>query len=717
MSETKTFRFWVTCPQGVHGLLKDEIAQITGTSSVGDWHKGVQFEGTIKDGYRVCLWSRLANRVYLALDESGEPGFDNLEGMIKGISWDEHLRPSGTLKVAFTGHLPEIRDTRFGAQKVKDWVVDQIRDKHGVRPNVDKNPDLTIFAQVAKKKMFVGIELTGESLHKRGYRRATGPAPIKENLAAALLLANHWPERAKQGESFLDLMCGSGTILTEAAMIAADYAPALGRTRFGFERWLQHSVSDWKELQEEARARREAGIETMPQVLGYDADGGVIASANDTLERLGLSKQARCYHKALDEWTLPTHWTLKPGLWVSNPPYGERLGEKPILLKTYRRIGEIAREQLQGWQVAMLTSDEVLAREIGLKPEGKRRFFNGPIETTLYNFSSDSDRSVSTQPQANEQVQAFKNRLNKNLKQLKKWVSREGLEAYRVYDADIPEFALAIDVYGDWLHVQEYAPPKSVPEQKAQQRLMQAIEVLADVFETPIDQIAIKRRERQRGSSQYNKNASAGEFFHVDENGVKLEVNLKDYLDTGLFLDHRNSRKWVQDNAQGKRVLNLFCYTGSFTSHAFVGGAKKTVSVDLSKTYLNWAQENLELNGGKAGPNHQFIHADCLKWLEDCKDTFDLIVMDPPTFSNSARMKDTLDVQRDHEFLVTHAMKLLSADGVLVFSNNYKKFYMADELYKQFDIKDISNRSVPQDFKRKQPHRCFEIRHKLPSKN
>lgn len=714
MTNQTQHRFWVTCPQGIHGLLKDELISLNATD-VGDWHKGVTFTGSLVDGYRVCLWSRLANRVYLALSETDEVDFESLEGLVKAVNWDEHVRPTGTLKVNFVGHLPEIRDTRFGAQKVKDWVVDQFRERHGTRPNVDAvEPDLTIFAQVAKKKMFLGLEMTGESLHRRGYRQSTGPAPIKENLAAALLLANDWPARAKQGESFLDLMCGSGTILIEAAMMAADYAPGLGRKNFGFERWLQHSIKEWQALQKEARQRRAEGALNMPTLLGYDADGGVIAKANDTLTQLGLQASARCYHKALDEWSMPTHWAIKPGLWVSNPPYGERLGDKPTLMKTYRQIGELASGELSGWQVGMLTSDEVLAREVGLRPSQKRALYNGPIPTTLYCYSATDARDTQPSAAGREQVQAFTNRIKKNQKQLKKWLNKEVIETYRLYDADIPEFAIAVDCYGDWLHVQEYAAPKNIPEQKTQQRLLNAIDALSDVLDIPVSRIAVKRRERQRGRDQYEKKSESRSFFNVKEYGVTLQVNLTDYLDTGLFLDHRPSRYWLQANAKSQRVLNLFCYTGSFTAHAFVGGAKKTVSVDLSKTYLSWAQRNLELNGGKAGPNHQFIHADCMAWLKDCKDTFDVIVMDPPTFSNSARMKDTLDVQRDHEALVLDAMALLSANGVLVFSNNYQRFRMDDAIYEQFDVKDVTSRSVPKDYSRKRPHRCFEIRHKAP---
>lgn len=712
MSLKPTYQYWVTCPQGVTGLLKQEIESIADVNA-GDWHKGATFTGSIDDGYRVCLWSRLANRVYLALDETTNVSYASLEALVSSIDWSEHVRPTGTIKVAFTGHLPEIRDTRFGAQKVKDWIVDQFREKHGTRPSVDNAPDLTIFVQVAKKKIFLGIEMTGDSLHKRGYRQSTGPAPIKENLAAAMLWASGWPDMAKEKQSFLDLMCGSGTIVVEAAMIAADYAPGLGRPSFAFERWLKHSITAWQSILKDARQRREEGKINMPVVLGYDSDGGVVATANATLQKLGLDTQARCYQKSLEDWTKPTHWTLTPGLWVSNPPYGERLSDKPTLMKTYRQIGLIARGELKDWSVSMLTSEDALAREIGMRPSHKRKFYNGPIETILYQYEPSRSRIEQAEPVITEQVVAFKNRVEKNVKQLKKWSNREGIQAYRIYDADLPDFAMAIDRYEDWLHVQEYAPPKSIPEHKAQQRLLNAIDVLSTIFDIPVNKIAVKRREKQKGTKQYEKNTATGQTFNILEYGVQLRVNLLDYLDTGVFLDHRNMRRWVQQNSSGKRVLNLFCYTGSFTAHALVGGAKKTISVDLSKTYLKWARDNLELNGGKEGPAHQFIHADCMAWLKDCDDTFDLIIMDPPTFSNSARMTDTLDVQRDHEFLVNEAMKLLTGDGVLIFSNNYKKFRLADELYENYSVKDVTNQSVPKDFARTRPHRCFEIRHKF----
>lgn len=713
MDNQPTFQFWCTCPLGVHGLVKSEIADLIGVS-VGDWHKGVEFSGTLEQGYRVCLWSRLASRVYLALGQTSTVGYQSLQALVNQVAWDEHLRPSGSFRVVFNGQLPEIRDTRYGAQKVKDWMVDQMRAKHGVRPSIAKNPDLTLYVKIARQKIFLALDLSGESLHRRGYRQATGPAPIKENLAAALLYACGWPTKARAGESFLDLLCGSGTLITEAAMIAADYAPGLCRRHFGFEGWLQHPGSSWQDLLQEARERRQRGIQVAPSVLGYDADAGVVAAANDALERLGLAQTARCYCKSLEQWCLPTHWALTPGLWLSNPPYGERLGNKPMLLALYRRIGGLARGELSDWDVAMLTADEVLAFEIGLRPADKRKFNNGTLETRLYRYPS-SDRAQSNARNTNESIGAFRNRIRKNQQRLKKWRRDANIEAYRLYDADIPEFALAIDVYGKRLHVQEYAPPKTIPPRRAQQHLLQAIEALAQLFDIAVDEIAVKQKQRQRGATQYERQAARGELVIIKEQQVSLTVNLTDYLDTGLFLDHRNSRAWVQANARQKRVLNLYCYTGSFSCHALVGGAQSITSVDLSKTYLEWAQRNFRLNGGESGAAHQFIRADCAEFLARNRRPYDLIILDPPTFSNSKRTTASLDVQRDHPQLIQQAMKALTAEGTLVFSTNFRKFKLADSVMAQFSVEDVTRMSVPFDFNRKTPHRCFHIRHATPA--
>ncbi|MEP4545862.1 MAG: bifunctional 23S rRNA (guanine(2069)-N(7))-methyltransferase RlmK/23S rRNA (guanine(2445)-N(2))-methyltransferase RlmL [Saccharospirillum sp.] len=709
--QTPHNEIWITCPNGFHALLKREITDLTGVVP-RDWARGMALDAPLLEAYRLCLWSRLANRIYLPLGQTDEMSMDGLKALVDSIDWDQHVRPSGTLRVDFQGHLPGIDDSRYGGQKVKDFIVDQMRERHGVRPDVDRDaPDISVVVLIGRKRIDLALDLSGDSLHRRGYRRATGPAPLKENLAAALLLATGWPERARAGESFIDPLCGSGTLVIEAAMIAADFAPGLLRPRFGFEGWLGHDRAAWNTLLGEARARRQDGEAAMVPVLGYDADGGVVARANETLERLGLSRQTRCYHKPLAEWSRPTHLALKPGLVVTNPPYGERLGNKPELLSLYLKLGNLAQTELADWTVALLTSDTVLARETGLRAAEKLRFFNGPIETHLYVFPV-GERTAHQPSQQVAQDDALRNRLLKNLKLRQKWLKKESIEAYRLYDADLPEFAIAIDCYGDSLHVQEYAPPKEIPEEKARQRLMHALAVLGDVTGIPAERTVLKQRQRQRGKQQYERKDSAGDVFTISEHGVNLQINLRDYLDTGVFLDHRPTRHWIQQHSQGKRFLNLFSYTGAATAHALVGGATSTTSVDLSRTYLNWAKDNLRHNGGQVSGHHRFIQADCMTWIEENNETFDLIFMDPPTFSNSARMTDTLDIQRDHPGLIRAAMNSLASDGVLIFSNNFRKFKLDPELQARYDVKDVTQVSIPFDFKRSRPHQCWHFHHK-----
>jgi 23S rRNA (guanine2445-N2)-methyltransferase / 23S rRNA (guanine2069-N7)-methyltransferase len=312
----------------------------------------------------------------------------------------------------------------------------------------------------------------------------------------------------------------------------------------------------------------------------------------------------------------------------------------------------------------------------------------------------------------------FANRLRKNLKNLGKWARREGIDCFRVYDADLPEYALAIDLYhGEkrWAHVQEYQAPKSVDPEKAMQRLQEALTVLPEVLEIPRGQVFFKVRRRQKGTAQYEKLADAKHFHEVREGNCRLLVNFADYLDTGLFLDHRITRQMIETEAKDKRFLNLFAYTGAATVHAAVGGARTTTTVDMSKTYLEWARRNMALNGLR-DKAHQFIQADCTRWLESeakrAKLRFDLIFLDPPTFSTSKRMEDKFDVQSDHVALIRNAMALLEEGGLLVFSNNFRRFKLDETALSDLNIEEISTKTLPKDFARNPHiHRCWHIRH------
>ena len=311
-------------------------------------------------------------------------------------------------------------------------------------------------------------------------------------------------------------------------------------------------------------------------------------------------------------------------------------------------------------------------------------------------------------------ITAFANRLGKNAKHYLKWARRHDIEAWRLYDRDIPQFPFAIDVYGGQIHLQEYDTGWLMQPEEDETWLSEVLEAVAFITGFAPADIHLKRRERQKGTQQYEKTGKAGADFIVHEHGRRFWVNLEKYLDTGLFLDHRNTRQRVGEMAAGKRFLNLFAYTGSFSVYAATGGAAASETVDLSNTYLDWARRNFELNGIDEA-RHQIVRADVFQYLQAAAQagkTFDLIVMDPPSFSNSKKMLDILDIQRDHQKLIDGAMALLASDGLLFFSNNLRSFALDEAVAQKYAVKEISKQSVPEDFRNKKIHQCWEIRHR-----
>ncbi|MBL3558176.1 MULTISPECIES: bifunctional 23S rRNA (guanine(2069)-N(7))-methyltransferase RlmK/23S rRNA (guanine(2445)-N(2))-methyltransferase RlmL [Marinobacter] len=719
--------FFVTCPKGLEYLLEDELRTF-GMDPVRNAPAGVWANGTLESGYRACLWSRLANRIILHLADVDATSGDQMLGGVTDLEWQQHIPVNGTFRVNFVGQNEAIRNTQFGAQRVKDGIVDRLRSASGQRPSVDaKNPDVTVSARLNRGKLSVGIELSGDSLHKRGYRTEKGAAPLKENLAAALLMRCGWPDISKAGGDFVDPMCGSGTLVIEAAMMALDLAPGRKRERFGFERWPGHQPDMWLALRQEAERRAYEGKQgidgRVPLFLGFDQDRGVIQTARNNLQRAGLESIVTVEQRAISEFTRGESWAGN-GLVLVNPPYGERLSERKELGNLYRSLGEAVKAALPGWRLGVFTGAPEYGKSVGLRSYKQYRLYNGKLPAQLLLFNVD-DASAMTPREPDvpgevtprianqERADMLRNRLKKNLKTVGHWARKQGIGCYRLYDADMPEFALAIDIYEGRVHIQEYAAPKSVDERSARERLAEALAVIPDALGVDREDMVCKQRQRQAGTSQYEKQAASGEFFNVSEHGCVLKVNLKDYLDTGLFLDHRPVRHWIQQHAAGKRFLNLFCYTGAATVHAAVGGATRSLSLDMSKTYVNWAEENLALNGVEAS-YHRVEQADCLAWLAakpSPDQRFDLIFMDPPTFSNSARMAGVLDIQKDHGRLIRQAMQRLTSEGLLIFSTNFRRFKLDESLEEEFAIEEVTRDTLDRDFQRNaRIHRCWHIR-------
>ncbi|MBD3652856.1 bifunctional 23S rRNA (guanine(2069)-N(7))-methyltransferase RlmK/23S rRNA (guanine(2445)-N(2))-methyltransferase RlmL [Kangiella sp.] len=716
-------QFYASCPKGVEALLIDELTAL-GASNLKEHPSHIVFEGDLELAYKACLHSRLANRVYLCLLDEEFNSVEDMYQKVNSIEWSWHFDMQQTFVVdAIARKNSDIRHSGFASQKVKDAVVDYYQERFEQRPSVDKdNPDYRIHAIINGRQLKIGIDLAGRSLHQRGYRPISGRAPIKENLAAALLIRAGWPELSKKGYSFHDPMCGTGTLLVEAAMIACDMAPGLFNPSYSFENWKQHDAELWQTTI--ATARRQFNKNKLAlnnRFIGSDSHRKSLELAKEVIRNAEFAELIELKEQDIRRPRLEAF--SEPGLLLSNPPYAERLGEEDEVMQLYRDFGDYIKSHCIGWQAAIITNEPAFAKAMGMRSHKQYKFKNGAIDCQLYlfdvkeeNFYKPFDPTVVNpdwDKNLSEGAVMLKNRMIKNQQRLKSYLKQNDVTCYRLYDADLPEYSAAIDVYDGMVHIQEYAPPKDIPAKVAQRRLNEIVRVTSGLLQIPEAEISLKQRQRQKGDWQYQKQSDEEQFQVVHEQGLQFYVNLNRYLDTGLFLDHRKTRKMIMAEAKDKRFLNLFAYTGSVSVYAAKGGAK-TTTVDMSKTYLNWAIKNFGLNNIPIY-GHEFIQSDCLQWLEEAQGerVYDLIFLDPPTFSNSKRMETTFDVQRDQVELIRQTMNLLDTKGKLYFSNNFKKFEMEKELMDSFDIQEITARTLPMDFqKSRNHHRCWLIQHK-----
>ncbi|MDX4079837.1 bifunctional 23S rRNA (guanine(2069)-N(7))-methyltransferase RlmK/23S rRNA (guanine(2445)-N(2))-methyltransferase RlmL [Klebsiella pneumoniae] len=689
--------------RGLEELLKTELEGL-GATDCQVVQGGVHFQGDTRLLYQSLMWSRLASRIMLPLGECRVYSDLDLYLGVQAIPWTEMFNPGATFAVHFSGLNDEIRNSQYGALKVKDAIVDSFTRKNLPRPNVDReSPDLRINVWLNKETAHISLDLSGEGLHLRGYRDGTGMAPIKENLAAAIVMRSGWVP----GTPLLDPMCGSGTLLIEAAMLATDRAPGLHRGHWGFGGWAQHDDGIWKEVKAEAQTRARQGLAAYEsRFYGSDVDARVIERARRNARRAGIGELIDFDVKDVAQLNNP----LPKGPYgtvISNPPYGERLESEPALIALHSLLGRIMKSQFGGWNLSVFSASPELLSCLQLRADKQFKAKNGPLDCVQKNYHLAESEGGKPAMLAEE----FANRLRKNLKKFEKWARQEGIECYRLYDADLPEYNVAIDRYADWVVVQEYAPPKTVDAHKARQRLFDIIAATIAVLDMAPNKLVLKTRERQKGKNQYQKMAEKGDFIEVQEYNARLWVNLTDYLDTGLFLDHRIARRMLGQMSKGKDFLNLFSYTGSASVHAGLGGARSTTTVDMSRTYLEWAERNLRLNG-LTGRAHRLMQADVLGWLRESTEQFDLIFIDPPTFSNSKRMEDAFDVQRDHIRLMTDLKRLLRKGGTIMFSNNKRGFRMDHDGLAALGLKaqEISQKTLSQDFARnRQIHNCWLI--------
>lgn len=780
--------FYATCAQGFEPYLAGELRSL-GVAQVRPLTGGVSFTGELKDAYRVCLWSRLASRVLMIIARLSAQDADDLYASASAVEWEQHLSVDQTFAIHARGTSDQLKNTQFTAVKVKDALVDRMRKLAQARPNVDThNPDVRFTVALRGTKATLSLDLTGEPLHKRGYRtdKKQTEAPLKETLAACVLAAAQWYRTCKTDEGLVvvDPCCGSGTLVIEAALQALDRAPGLVRPSWGFESYLHHDEQAWSELLDEADERCEQAQNRSLICIAADKEAAALKLAQENIHRAGLDRYVTVLHTDVAELArrktlfecddLPQNYR---SILVTNPPYAYRMGFDAQLPALYSSLASLANHpDLSQATLSFITPDETLDDFLQRSPDTVVSVKNGPLDSSIRVFlphtvqngassevadktghdpdttdkasqykSPDQSRSDnSSDQQVNQRAQQtertpylvpssdqFAARFAKVLKLRKKWAKKNGISAFRVYDADLPDYAAAIDWYQGvgadenevYIHLAEYQAPKHIDQSLAQKRLYDMLTIIPAICEIPSDHVVCKVRKRAKGGSQYQR-ATTGSHqsdrsrFVTQEGGLAFEVDMGTYLDTGLFLDHRITRSLVKEHASGARFLNLFAYTGSATCYASAGGAVSTTTVDLSKTYLAWAEQNMRLNGF-TGKQHRFIYDDALGFLLGEKrrgHRYDLVFCDPPTFSNSSKMQaSSFDVQRDHVELLKRIAAVLSPTGTIIFSCNLRSFVLDEEALEASGLvaRNITSQTIPEDFSRNpRIHSCFILNHR-----
>lgn len=741
---------------GLEQVLAAELTEL-GATDVQLGHRLVTFLGDQRLMYRANLGCRTAIRILKPVANFPADSERAFYAGVQQIDWSRFLDPDRSLAIDPVVWSSFCTHSLFVAQLAKDAIVDQFRERTGRRPRVDRNaPDLRINIHLVENVATVYLDSSGDSLHLRGYRAQTGDAPLGEVLAAGILRLTEWDRRS----TLLDPMCGAGTFCIEAALLARNRAPGAIRRRFGFQTWQDYDRS----LQDTVLAELRRGeLPSLPfAIVGSDIDAEVVSMAWENARRAGVAADVRfeTAHAECCQGPTPT------GTLVMNPPYDERLKVDQIA-SFYRRMGDTFKQRFAGYTAWVFTGNLDAAKQIGLRPSRKVRLFNGPIECRLLRFDiysgtrrTPSDvatpesaevaaaaaqeaaapsslgaataevpglstqvqgEPLSVPPRWRDQATMFRNRLDRMGKHWRKWARRQGIACFRLYDRDIPDVPLVIDWYEGQLHVAEFVRPHDRSEAEHRVWLDFIVRAAAEALGVdPDSQTYLKRRQRQRGKSPYERqDAAAGDVREVHEGGHKFLVNLSDYLDTGLLLDHRQTRAMVAADAAGKRFLNLFGYTGSFTVYAAAGGAAATTTVDLFNTDLNWARQNMRLNGF-TGAAHQFVREDAVAFLRHRaarhEPPFDLAVAAPRTFPHSQRPADAWNVQQDHAEFLHLLLEQMAPGGKIYFSTNLHRFKLDEEALRHVTLREITAQTIPPDFRNKRIHRCWTLVKSAPDR-
>ena len=739
--------FFATCPTGFERLLANELLAL-GTSRVRPLTGQVAFEGPVEDAYRVCLWSRIASRVVAVLSRCKARTSDELYEGATDIPWEEHLPLHASFAVNASGTNENLKDTRFTALRVKDAIVDHMLKQQKVRPEADpKRPDVRIVVRLSRNNAVLGIDLAGTPLFNRGYMRGRANKGLRPDYAAALLAnKERLGDDSERHPSLIALASSPDHLVIEATLAACNYAPGLLRNTWGFERWAQHDAACWQRLVDEANARKQldSPLDVYVRVLGRGTHRskailrslGISAHVSPLTSTEGESELGTP-HLVADLSDVRDYETAKEASWLKELAQ-LAFWANPSLVAVAARDAlpqVFVQHESSTTLTTQLGKDELQLHYITPSPEASPL----PVVTIA------QDCEVPVLVAASDQFAA---RLKKVARTRTKWARQNDVSCYRVYDADLPDYSVSIDVFNGtdpqtgnpsgerWLQIYEYAPSKSVDKDLARSRLMDVLALAPRILNVDPKNTFLRVRKRDKGGSQYageakglskslrvNKggNVPLPDGAHlIDEGGLVFEVNFLERLDCGIFLDHRDTRSQLREMAKqtkgSKRFLNLFAYTGTATCYAADGGMRYTTTVDLSRPSLDWARRNMARNGFQ-GREHEYVQADVIAWIREQRKTrnrWDLIFCDVPTFSNSGRMgRRSFDVQRDHVELLIGVSRLLIRGGVCLFSCNLRSFRPDEAALAKAGVtlEDITDKTIPEDFSRnKRIHHAYIIR-------
>ena len=729
-SDTGTQKeFFARCAGGFERTLASELKAL-GCQRVRALVGGVAFFGETEDGLRACLWSRVATRVQLVLARVSAHDAETLYAGVRKFPWEKRIAPGASICMQAHGENAQLRNTQFTALKVKDAVCDRLVAERGARPDVDsKDPDFAVDISIHRDKATLYLNLSGPALHRRGYRAAgvQTQAPLKETLAAGILLEAGWGKLAHKPATFADPMCGSGTLAIEAALIAMNAAPGLLRSRWGFESWLQHEPAVWERLVADARERMLAPDEVTVRILAGDMDASAVEIARANMQRAGVADVVELFVD--DAAELGRHLqrgrTHSSGLLVCNPPYGYRLGSGEDLPATYAALDAALGSLESAWTFAAITPDAGIDTGLGRRPQVVLPCRNGALATSLriYELAS-SPRSTlevtalsgenATVRVAEKTSEQFAARLRKVAKERAKWARKAGVTSYRIYDADLPDYAFSVDLFcvrddGADEHtcarVEEHRAGSEVDPERANRRFFDGIALVSAVLGIPRRDVFFKRATQSKGAP-----ASAAHWANVREGDFVFEADLGSQRTSGLALDMRAGREMLREMAADKRFVCLLAHGGAPTTYAAAGGAVSTTTVDSTEIFLEQAQRVVRANGFAEG-QHAFVASDPLEWLSreaSGGQAYDLIYCDLNAFP-VCDGHSAVDAPME---LLEAIEPVLAADGRIMLVCSTRGFRLPDEAFggHGFVASDVTAQTIGHDFSRTPKiHRCFII--------